>query len=1212
MDSNLPIAGLPPQAIALLNTIAGPESSGSYNVIYNGKKFDDYSDHPRIDVPIKSGPNAGKTSSAAGKYQFLKGTWDEYKNKLGLTDFSPSSQDQAAWALAQDAYKAKTGSDLTEALSSGDPKTIAGVSKALSPIWTSLPGGIEQGTNENKFVKSYTEALDTAGDGTGSSSADAVNSMAAGSLAGVKPHLVQSVGFVPPPFSGQQGNFQPLIDDQQPQQPAQAPSTSEAAPVLAPVAPAPQAPADDVMKAWGLNDAGASDQPAAAAPAGNPDDALIKSWGLDKTDAAPAEGLAKATDVASGKGVADITIGDIGSGINNVVKSVATGVPIIGGLLNKADAATNALIAPAVNPMLSDGNKLAGESFGERYNNSLAQLNGADADYAKAHPIANTVGNVVGGVAGTVPMIMAAPAAMGAGTGGLAGNMLAGAASGAVIGGADSAIRSGGDLEATKKGAELGGAFGAAGPAIGKALGATGNKLLDLFSGTSPAARNVQNVLSSIGMSVDEAKNALAKLGPNATLADIDPALTQEAGGLASVGGAPTSILKTAMADRGAGADDRIAQAVDSALGPKPDAVGILNDIRQRAGASEAASSQTAKDALNATMGGAADPHTVLTDMVSQRSAAAQPLYEKAMQGGSMAPLEKQFEGAFSDATGAVSQASKELAAAQQKQLLAAAEVSKAGNNVYASSGALDASREAQAAVDAAQKNLAAAAAQKEDVLGRLRQAQSDGSANAPGAVWNPRIQQFLDEPILKTGLAQGAKIQRLESLAEGKPFNPTEYAITGTDEAGNPIVGSVPNMRTLNVAKKGLDAMVAAAKDPTTGRLSEEGKAIDGVRRAFLTELDKINPDYAAARQSWAGPTVTQEAFNKGLGIFSNRGGATGVNTTPGALKDFLSTASDGEKEALKTGARTAFQQQMQTAPDQAGKAAMLASKEANQEKLAAILGPDEAKKLVDQLNFKYADPVGEAFSKGMNIFSNRQGTAGVEDTPDAVKGWLSSASDAEKQAAQQGARQAIDQALSSARQGDLSAAQSLFGKSTANRDKLEALFPNSKDLFDTLANEFTMKATGQRVAQNSATAERQAIQQKYAPKPSGANGMAEAMVGEAVGGGPGAVAGYLGRNALNSLKTQFAEGSRNALTEGTARGLVATGPSQQAFLNQLARAASTAKGSAGITSAANIGTNLLFRAASDEARRRLPQVNVPVVPHRTLELTVRPKARQ
>lgn len=134
------MAQLPPEAYQLLNYIARPESGGRYNVLYGGGTFGDYAAHPGIYNTISSGPNAGKKSSAAGRYQFLERTWNDIASRYGIPDFSPQSQDAGAWYLANEAYKNKTGGDLLEAMKAGNYDQVA---KALSGTWTSLAGGIE-------------------------------------------------------------------------------------------------------------------------------------------------------------------------------------------------------------------------------------------------------------------------------------------------------------------------------------------------------------------------------------------------------------------------------------------------------------------------------------------------------------------------------------------------------------------------------------------------------------------------------------------------------------------------------------------------------------------------------------------------------------------------------------------------------------------------------------------------------------------------------------------------------------------------------------------------------------------------------------------------------------------------------------------------------------------------------------------------------------
>lgn len=209
------------------------------------------------------------------------------------------------------------------------------------------------------------------------------------------------------------------------------------------------------------------------------------------------------------------------------------------------------------------------------YDQNLSALQAAtDRSYA-ANPMVTTGANIIGGVLGTGAAMTAAPGLFGVGGAGLLPSSVASGLTGAAIGGVDAGVRSG-NFSPTfgspmARGAIAGGLFGTLAPGAGKLIGAGINAASNALANVTPAARNVAGVLGDIGMSVQDSRNALTRMGPQAALADIDPALTTEAGGLASMGGAPTSILRGAMRARAAQADNRVSAAIDQSLGPKPD-----------------------------------------------------------------------------------------------------------------------------------------------------------------------------------------------------------------------------------------------------------------------------------------------------------------------------------------------------------------------------------------------------------------------------------------------------------------------------------------------------------------------------------------------------------------------------------------------------------------------------------------------------------------
>jgi lysozyme len=100
----------------------------------------DFTDHPAItgewggerlsDAMCRAaGLSPGCISTAAGRYQMIRKTWLDAKNTLGLTDFSPGSQDRAAlWLIERQ-----------DALSDVQEGRISDAIAKVRRTWASFP-----------------------------------------------------------------------------------------------------------------------------------------------------------------------------------------------------------------------------------------------------------------------------------------------------------------------------------------------------------------------------------------------------------------------------------------------------------------------------------------------------------------------------------------------------------------------------------------------------------------------------------------------------------------------------------------------------------------------------------------------------------------------------------------------------------------------------------------------------------------------------------------------------------------------------------------------------------------------------------------------------------------------------------------------------------------------------------------------------------------
>ena len=82
----------------LLAYTEGTQGNG-YHTAFGGGRLASLADHPRYLKSFRQTDGKVNKTSAAGRYQFLKGTWDGLARRYGLTDFGPRNQDLGAVAL---------------------------------------------------------------------------------------------------------------------------------------------------------------------------------------------------------------------------------------------------------------------------------------------------------------------------------------------------------------------------------------------------------------------------------------------------------------------------------------------------------------------------------------------------------------------------------------------------------------------------------------------------------------------------------------------------------------------------------------------------------------------------------------------------------------------------------------------------------------------------------------------------------------------------------------------------------------------------------------------------------------------------------------------------------------------------------------------------------------------------------------------------------
>jgi hypothetical protein len=190
------------------------------------------------------------------------------------------------------------------------------------------------------------------------------------------------------------------------------------------------------------------------------------------------------------------------------------------------------------------------------------------------------------------------------------------------------------------------------------------------------------------------------------------------------------------------------------------------------------------------------------------------------------------------------------------------------------------------------------------DLRTRARDLYED--AYSFGTVDDDRILAVLQQPQFKRFFDKARDIADTEKMAARlRGEDPSKYELTPIytmDAAGNITETVLPDVRTLDYIKRGIDTVIERGFEGE-GISKAEASALRDLRKQFVNAIDEatIDPNtgesaYALARRDYAGDMEVLDAMRTAREKFSR--------LPPEEVADFVSTASRAEVDAFRTGA--------------------------------------------------------------------------------------------------------------------------------------------------------------------------------------------------------------------------------------------------------------------------------------------------------------------
>lgn len=174
------------------------------------------------------------------------------------------------------------------------------------------------------------------------------------------------------------------------------------------------------------------------------------------------------------------------------------------------------------------------------------------------------------------------------------------------------------------------------------------------------------------------------------------------------------------------------------------------------------------------------------------------------------------------------------------------------------------------------------------------------------GSVNDPTINSILEHPKFQEFYQEARKIADAEGLnvklAGGDPAKFELQKIYSVAPDGTVTMSSLPDVRTLDYIKRGIDAYIDKGYKGSNPLSTQEARSLRDTRRLFVDAIDNATTDpktgvspYQQARQKYSGDLETLDALHMGMDDFHK--------LDHEEVSKLVSGMSDNEKQAFTTG---------------------------------------------------------------------------------------------------------------------------------------------------------------------------------------------------------------------------------------------------------------------------------------------------------------------